>query len=136
MDFEFLIYILIALVYLIFSVMGRKNKKKPTAPKTRPVTFEDALQELERTMAGETPAESEDPPPPVWSPPAAVPKTVVPPKPPAERIIPMSPTPLSTDSVSPRPQSPIIGQLRNPSSARSAVILSEVLRKPLSLRRR
>jgi len=135
-DSELLWYLLLGAAYLIFSLMGRRKRPKPQPQPQghpRPTSLEDALRELAgvATGGGQQPQEEPLAVPDAYRPRQTV--TVIPePLPPAPER-PQTQKPSSTTERT--GTTPIIAQLRDPKSARSAVILSEVLGKPLSLRR-
>jgi len=136
-DSELLWYLLLGAAYLIFSLMGRRKRPKPQPQpqgQPRPTSLEDALRELAgvATSGGQQPQEGPLTVPDAYRPqhPVTILPEPLPPTPP-ER----SPTQKPRTTAKRTGTATIITQLRDPRSARSAVILSEVLDKPLSLRR-
>ncbi len=158
---EILLYVILGLLYLVFTALGKSSKKKQQqGKKEKPWSLEDALRDLQSSM--------EEQPEVVSVPPVdrssdlperrtrSAPAELTPPNigRPIERPIPAAPviqepivaTPVKiqpSDSVPARVQkdlspkkrpSPIGVRLRDPKSAQTAVVLSEILRQPKGVR--
>ena len=134
MSIEILIYLAVGILWLILQALGKKKKTQQTAaggPQRPPVTLEEVLNEME-WIPGEQPSIPE-PAPLEFQPIDAKPVQRVQPK--AVLKVPIK----REDSVEARPPviepSNLIRQLKDPQSAQTAVIVSEILGKPRAYRR-
>jgi len=145
---ETLLYVILAILYLIFTIIGRvaKKKQQSSQEEQQPRSLEDTL----RDLAGYTEESPEVTPiPPVdWPDPRITYDTPTPTPIKVERI-PSSPSasppphrppsPSPDQSIPPHQKtitaSKIASQLNNPESAQTAIILSEILGKPRATRR-
>ena len=144
---ETLLYIILGVLYLIFTIIGRVAKKKqqpqPTNESQQPWSLEDTL----RDLAGysEEQPNTAPPPPTDWSDPQITYDTPISNPTPAklERTPPTSSasnlsrpplkTPPKQSKIPPSKSttaSKIASQLSNPESAQTAIILGEILGKP------
>ncbi len=158
---EILLYVILGLLYLVFTALGKSSKKKQEqGKKEKPWSLEDALRDLQSGMEPQPEVVSMPPvdrasdlpeqrtrsaPVDAASPYKERPIERSIPAPPAIRE-PVAATPVKIqphDSVPPTVQkdlspkkrlSPIGVRLRDPKSAQTAVVLSEILRQPKGAR--
>ncbi len=147
---DLIIYIIVGILWLIFSVLGKKQKQQQRQ-RTKPdgLSLEDALREYELARRGGEPMATPPPVPPLQPP--AVPEPVPsrwpdefqgyqttfaddtfrqPAQPVMRKPAPAAPSVKPATKKSRVPTSKITARLRNPQSAQVAVVLSEVLGKP------
>ena len=152
---ETILYLILGVLYLVFTVLGKLAKKKQQqAQKKEPWSLEDALRDLQ-TSSDEQPEVAPVPAPQIpsdWSdeyapyipgaqtlpaesprlakPDFATPATI---QQPATKLkLSEAPSPLR-GHISNAPH-PVAGRLKDPKSARTAIILSEILGRPKGAR--
>ena len=133
---DLLIYIIVGILWLIFSILGKKQKQQQRT-KSENWSLEDALRELEMPSQGEEPMATPAPAESVSSPwpdefqgfPAKFADDNFQ-QPVKRRPAPQKPASKPTTRSSSLPKSAIIARLRDAQSAQTAVVLSEVLGKP------
>ncbi len=151
---ETLLYIILGILYLVFTALGRVAKKRQqTTQQEEPWSLDDALRDLQTSSEDQT----EVAPAPVPSAPADWSDAYIPDTPAPAGLPPESPRFSNPDFTAPIPQpaakpkprelpdppkrsSPnapaaIIRHLRDPKSAQTAIILSEILGRPRGARR-
>ncbi len=151
---ETLLYIILGILYLVFTALGRVAKKRQqTTQQEEPWSLDDALRDLQTSSEDQT----EVAPAPVPPAPADWSDAYIPTTPAPAGLPPESPrfanpdfiAPAAQPAVKPKPReladpprrssanapATIIRNLRDPKSAQTAIILSEILGRPRGARR-
>ncbi|MCY4000816.1 MAG: hypothetical protein OXF84_08435 [Bacteroidetes bacterium] len=144
---ETLLYVILAALYLIFTIIGRvaKKRQQPSKENQEPISIEDTLRDLAGGFGYEQSDTTAPAPPTQWSdpqitydiptstpaptklertPPSASGSSQ--PQPPVRTSPKQSKTPSSKSTTA----SKIAAQLSSPESAQTAIILGEILGKP------
>lgn len=147
---ETLLYIILGILYLVFTVLGRIAKKKQQSKAEEPWSLEDAVQDMQTTSEGQPEVEPVPLPPvpsdweDVYTPynsdtfnlPTETPPLPTPREPVLIETSAPKPKPIELPDLRKKPidlsrtPSTVVSRLRDRKSAQVAVILSEVLGKP------